>query len=65
MTNQDQRATILDRRTYLTAAYNRLVAKIGPFESTSLRDIVGLSILHVQLSQVIEVLAERSEEVQK
>lgn len=65
MTGQDQRATILDRRTYLIARYNQLLSKIGPHDKTDLKDIVGLSILHVQLSQLSEALTERSEEVQK
>lgn len=47
------------RRDYFAGEYNRLLSKIGPFESTDLRHIVGLSVAYVQLSQVIEMLAAR------
>lgn len=54
-----------NRRTYLAGEYNRLLSKIGAYDATDLKHIVGLSIVHVQLAQVIEALGERSEEVQK
>lgn len=72
MTGQDQQAIPLpmkfleNRRDYFASEYNRLLAKIGPYDTTDLKDIVALSVCHVQLTQAIEAIAERrSEEFQK
>ena len=48
------------RRDYLAGEYDRLLGKIGAFDKTALKDIVALSLVHVQLSQTLEALAERT-----